>query len=171
MSRRQDTARVGTRQPAQLLSGRGAPAMSPSPGTPDSHLSAAPHLLPALSPHRSGREPPGDPPPAPPTDRALPGRPVPSQVAAPPAPAAPQGVSARARGRRRREGERSPRSYKSFPGEERACVLWASSHVAEEARGQAAQHRLGRGARPRGPLSGEEGSAHRALPQRLRPAG
>ena len=72
---------------------------------------------------------------------------------------------------RRGKGGRSPPLIQKPPGGRGESVARGGSHAPEEGSGQAAQHRLGRGARPRSPFSGEEGSAHRALPQRLRPAG
>lgn len=72
---------------------------------------------------------------------------------------------------RRREGGESPPLVQKPPGGRGESVARGGSHAPEEGPGQAAQHRFGRGARPRGPFSGEEGSAHRALPQRFRPAG
>lgn len=68
-------------------------------------------------------------------------------------------------------GEKPPR-FGKLPGSGAARLsLGGRSHAREEAPGQTAQHRLGRGARPRGAVPGEEGPAHRALPQRLRAAG
>lgn len=81
------------------------------------------------------------------------------------------GEEAEGREGRRREGGESPPLVQKPPGGRGESVARGGSHAPEEGPGQAAQHRFGRGARPRGPFSGEEGSAHRALPQRFRPAG
>lgn len=141
------------------------PTLPAPPSLPSDRRGRGPRGYPLPPPHRPG--PPGTPRPLTPA--------APHKRPGPPALAAPEGVSARARGgggeEEKKRGGRSPRSYKSFPGEEQWFIPRRGHHAPEETRGQAAQHRLGRGARPRGPLPGEEASAHRAFPQRLRPAG
>lgn len=152
----------------------GAPPRRGSPRFPPSR-----HLLPCLLTGEAG-DPGGTLSPRP-TDRGLPGRPVPShpqpltsgrgRPLSPPRRVCPPGPGGGGEEEEKKRGGRSPRSYKSFPGEEQWFIPRRGHHAPEETRGQAAQHRLGRGARPRGPLPGEEASAHRAFPQRLRPAG